>query len=315
MNLIAVRSLLLVAALVAMLGIAAAALVLQHRLERAARVEGRLRGAVRASQDEQQVPEAPTGFSVRGAVAALGLAIARSGLLSQKTVGGLRQTLWAAGMRGSSALGLFVGSKLLLLVGLPLICLAVATHYELTTVTRNIAMAVGGVLGLMAPDWWVRRCHKRYIAAVAGGLADALDMMVICAEAGLGFEPALTRVGREIRPAHPAIAEELSQTANELMLLADSRAALTNMGTRTGVDSLKRMAATLIQTMQYGTPVGDALRVLATEVRHERMVQFEARAARLPVLLTLPMIVFILPCIFLIVCGPAAVQVYHTMQH
>jgi tight adherence protein C len=308
------QTVLLWLALGAVLAMMAAAAFLMVQVQRQGRLQRRLRATLHATE-EHVSEERAGGFSLRGGVISLGLTIARSGLLSQKTVEGLRQTLSTAGMRGTGALGMFVGCKLLLLAGLPLVGLALATHFAFEPLYRNIAVAGGAVLGLLLPDWWVRNCHVRYLKAVQAGLPDALDMMVICAEAGLGFEPALSRVGQEIRHAHPAIADEFSQTANELLLLADSRVALANMGTRTGVESLKRMAAMLTQTMQFGTPLGDALRVLSAEVRHERMVQFEARAARLPVLLTLPMIVFILPCIFLVVCGPAAIQVMHSLQH
>lgn len=138
--------------------------------------------------------------------------------------------------------------------------------------------------------------------------------MVICAEAGLGFEPAINRVAAEIRQAHPAISEEFGKTASELRVAADSRMALINMGKRTGLESIKRMTSMLVQTMRYGTPLGDALRVLSAEMRQEMLIRYETRAARLPVLLTIPMILFILPCIFLIVGGPAVVQVMKTMH-
>ena len=133
--------------------------------------------------------------------------------------------------------------------------------------------------------------------------------MVICAEAGLGLEPALVRVGAELRHVHPALADELARTSHELQVIPDSRVALGNMAARTGLESLRRLGTTLIQTMQYGTPLSAALRVLATELRQEALTRFEERAARLPVLLTLPMILFILPCVFLVVGGPAAIRV------
>lgn len=115
--------------------------------------------------------------------------------------------------------------------------------------------------------------------------------------------------------AHPRLARELVITSDELNLIADSRVALNNMGTRTGLVSLRRLAATLLQSIHYGTPLSSALRSLATELRQETLTRFEERAARLPVLLTIPMILFILPCVFLIVAGPVAVQVLKAMKH
>ena len=125
----------------------------------------------------------------------------------------------------------------------------------------------------------------------------------------MGLEPAIDRVGREIGHAHQAVAEELLNVAREMRVNADRRAALMNMGTRTGLASLRRLGVTLVQTLQYGTPLSQALRTLSAEMRQEALTRFEARAGRLPALLTVPMIVFILPCVFLIVGGPAVVHV------
>jgi tight adherence protein C len=146
---------------------------------------------------------------------------------------------------------------------------------------------------------------------VERGLPDALDMLVICTEAGLGLEPAIDRVGREIGHSHVDVAEELLNAAREMRVNADRRAALMHMGSRTGLQSLRRLGVTLVQTLQYGTPLSQALRALSAEMRQEALTRFEARAGRLPALLTVPMIVFILPCVFMIVGGPAIV---HVMQ-
>jgi tight adherence protein C len=274
----------------------------------AARVKGiRTSGYV----DVRREPRAPR-ITLSGVVSALGTLIARSGMLSPKTVRELEQTLAAAGVKGSAALGLFVGSKLLMMVLMPIAAWILGNRFNLSPLMHEGLTGAAAVIGLLAPDWWVGRQHKKYVEAVAVGLPDALDMMVICAEAGLSFEPSITRVALEIRHAHAAVAEEFSQTASELRVVADSRIALLNMGGRTGLDSLKRMGSMLAQTMQYGTPLGEALRVLSAEMRHETLMRFEERAARLPVLMTVPMILFILPCIFMIVGGPAAVQVMKT---
>jgi tight adherence protein C len=139
-------------------------------------------------------------------------------------------------------------------------------------------------------------------------------MMVSCGQAGLGLEASIERVGLEIHYAHPVVAEELTRTAHEMQVNADTRTALLNLGSRTGLESVRRLAGVLIQSIQYGTPLTLALRSLSAEQRQEMLVKFEGRAARLPVLLTIPMIVFILPCVFLVVAGPAMVDVYRTMM-
>ena len=295
----------------ALLWVAAEA-ALAH-LRRQERLKQRLL-AIRRPNDPSIAGPSPQAGGLLGVIGAIGSGVARSGLLSQKTVAELTLTLGSSGLRGPGALGVFVGAKLLLLALMPLLALTVLHRFGFSPLVRNVSVAGAALAGLLGPDWWVRRRHKKHLDAIQAGLPDALDLMVICAEAGLGFEPAINRVAAEIRGAHPAISEEFGKTASELRVMADSRVALVNMGSRTGLESLKRMASMLAQTMRYGTPLGDALRVLSAEMRHEMLMRFEARAARLPVLMTVPMILFILPCIFLIVGGPAAIQVMRSMH-
>ena len=247
-------------------------------------------------------------------VTAIGEAIARSGALSSKTLDELRQTLRIAGFRGrhgsgavrwyQAAAGGWAATRDATLPWL--------AHRELPFPAAVLAIATG--IGLLAPDKVVQNLRKRYLRALESGIPDALDMMVICGQAGLGLEASIERVGLEIRYAHPAVAEELTQTAHEMQVNADTRTPLLNLGKRTGLESIRRLAGVLIQSIQYGTPLTQALRSLSAEQREEMLVKFEGRAARLPVLLTIPMIVFILPCVFLIVAGPAMVDVYRTMM-
>jgi len=248
-------------------------------------------------------------------VAGLGMLMSRSGLLPASTLADLEQTLVSAGLRQRNGLALFVGGKLLLFLLLPVVAFVLLHGTSVSSTVRLVLLAMAAVVGLLLPDFILRRRRAAYLAAVGQGLPDALDMLVICSEAGLGLEIGLERVASEIEPAHPAVAAELKLTSGELRILADRRAALTNMGTRTGLETLKRLGATLIQTIQYGTPLSQALRTLSTEMRYEMLMRFEARAARLPVLLTLPMILFILPCIFIVVGGPAGLTVMRTLLH
>ena len=237
------------------------------------------------------------------------------GLLSTRTLLEFEQTLMSAGFRGGNGLGLFVGSKLLLVCGLPLLAFPLVASMPLPGALRTALIFGSGVVGLLAPDIFVRWRRKRHLRQLEKGLPDALDMLVICAEAGLSLEPAINRVGQEIAYANRAVSEELAQTAGELRITSDTRLALLNLGKRTGLESLKRLGAVLTQSIQYGTPLTRALRTLAAEMREEMLVRFEARAARLPVLLTVPMIVFILPCLFMIVGGPAMLQVLRAFHH
>ena len=267
-----------------------------------------------AGHDEAPEPPLPRHSWLRG-VSAIGLMLARSGLLPATTLAELEQTLVSAGLRRSNGLSLFIGAKLLLLLLLPLAAFAVLQQTSLSMPVRALGIGLAAVIGLLAPDTILRRMRAKHLQGVERGLPDALDMMVICSEAGLGLEPGLERVAAEIVAAHPAVAMELQLTSTELRILSDRRAALTNMGTRTELAVMKRLGGTLIQTMQYGTPLSQALRTLSSEMRYEMQMRFEAQAARLPVLLTVPMIVFILPCIFIVVGGPAGLTVARTLLH
>jgi tight adherence protein C len=200
-------------------------------------------------------------------------------------------------------------------VGFPAIAWLLVRHFEVSGLWATLLPAGSAILGLLAPDWLVGKQRQRYTQRIEQGLPDALDMLVICAQAGLGMGPAIVRVASELQYAYREIAAEFAQTASELQIMSDSRTAILNLGSRTGLEPLKRLATSLLQTMQYGTPLTDALRVLATEMRQEVMTKREAKAARLPVMLTLPTMVFILPCVFLIAGGPAIIQVMHSLSH
>ena len=243
----------------------------------------------------------------------LGRIVMQSGILPGRTRAELQQTLSAAGFRSPNALALFVGCKLALLFGLPFAMWVASQRMGLSSMTGIVVIGASAVAGMMAPDMTISRMRKRYLARLEIGLSDALDLMVICAQAGLSLEPAMARVSVELRSVHPEMCLELAVTVRELEIMADSAAALSNMGKRTGLESLMRLAATLTQTMQYGTPLTDALRTLSNEMRTISLTKFEERAARLPVLLTMPMILFILPCTFMIVGGPAGLQVARSM--
>ncbi len=292
------------------LAMVASGMVLVRSSDREEKLRDRLRMANGTFIPKaQRAPDRPQASeALFRVVADVGARIASSGVLSRKTVEELEKSLAVAGMSGRHALGMFIACKLLLLTGLPLIAYLVAGQMEMDSTFATIVPAIAGVLGLVGPDMVVRRLRDSYVKKVEASLPDALDMLLICTQAGLPLEPALTRVEQEIRGAHPQISWEFEQTVNEMQMNSDSRVALTNLGERTGLESVKRLTTTLIQTMQYGTPLGDALRALASEMRQETLIRFEEKAARLPVLLTLPMVAFILPCIFIVVAGPAALR-------
>jgi tight adherence protein C len=289
------------------------AMLLWRDARRSQRLSARLKVARTGGGSAE--PEHGAGLSpFLSIVTAIGETIARSGALSTRTLGELRQTLHVAGFRGEHGLGLFVGTKLLLVIGLPLLPVIGIWLLHLDVPHPGVVAAGAAVIGLLAPDKVVQHLRAKYLRAVENGMPDALDMMVICGQAGLGLEASIERVGIEIRHAHPVVAEELTRTAHEMQVNADTRVALVNLGKRTGLESARRLSAMLIQSMQYGTPMATALRTLSAEQRQEMLARYETKAGRLPVLLTLPMIVFILPCVFLVVAGPAIVDVYRAMR-
>jgi tight adherence protein C len=282
----------------------------ERRLAQERQLAARVRAIRSLALHEPQYARQPVSLTVSRVLTQIGNALVRSGLLPWQTLDELEHTLSVAGLGGANV-GLFLGAKLAALLLLPLGGEVVLhlMHPALSPMARVLIPCALAVIGLLLPDYVVRRLNRRHLHAVNLGLADALDMLVICAEAGLGLDTAIERVATELQSAHPAVAEELKRTSDDLRVLADRRAALLKMGERTGLDSLKRLGGTLVQSMQYGTPLTRALRTLAAEMRQETLTRFEARAARLPVLLTVPMIIFILPCLFLIVAGPAALAV------
>ena len=298
----------LLAALLSLFGAGAAALVLLHRAREERLVHDRLRSITGDRRRHPRALPTPNGPALLGLIARLGTTLARSGLLSQATIGELEQTLVAAGMRGRNGLGLFIGSKIMLLLWLPAAAWLLLHGVDLPRPLPHLLPLAAAVGGLLLPDIVVRRLRTRYVARVDRGVADALDMLVICTQAGLALEAAMERVAHEIAHAHPELAAELGQTTSELRIAVDTPRALANLGTRTGLPSLKRTTATLVQTLNFGTPLTGALRVLAGEMRQQTLTRFEERAARLPVLLTLPMILFIFPCLFIVIGGPAVIQ-------
>jgi tight adherence protein C len=274
------------------------------------RIARRLREAVSGPRPREQ---ARAGFTINDAarvVSAFGRRIADSGLLSGRALDGIQRQLSSAGIRGNGAVGLFLGSKIILMGLLPLGVATLLPESGLPPMLDKLGIATAVVVGMLLPNWLLGMAHKRYVAGVERGLPDVLDMLVMCSEAGLSLEPAILRVGTEIQEVHPAVAKELLLTAGELHILADSRVALDNLGARTGVEGLGRVARTLTQTLQYGTPLAPTLRSLTAEMRQEMLTRFEERSGRLPALLTVVMIAFILPSLFLIIGGPAMMQVF-----
>lgn len=167
-------------------------------------------------------------------------------------------------------------------------------------------MAIAGYKG---PDIYLDNLVSKRTDLIRKGLPDALDLLVICAEAGLTVDAAFNRVARELGRAYPELGDEFALTAIELSFLSERRQAFENLAYRVNLDSVKGVVTTMIQTERYGTPLASALRVLSAEFRNERMMRAEEKAARLPAIMTVPLILFILPVLFIVILGPAACSI------
>jgi len=233
-------------------------------------------------------------------------------LLQNEQTQKLSDMLMQAGYRSRDALAVYQMARLVLPMVFGIV--AVILFYGLGALPSMqkmypIMSVVMVFAGLKAPDAFVANVKAKRTDAIRKGLPDALDLLVVCAEAGLTLDAAMTRVARELGRASPELSEEFSLTAIELGFLPDRREAMVNLSNRVDLADLRGVVTTLIQAEKYGTPLASSLRVLSSEFRGERMLRAEAKAAKLPATLTVPLIVFILPTLFVVLMGPAACQV------
>lgn len=176
-------------------------------------------------------------------------------------------------------------------------------------------VAANFILSYKAPDLYLNNKISKRSLAIQKGLPDALDLLVICAEAGLTVDAAFNRVARELGKAYPELGDEFTLTAIELGFLSERRQAFENLAQRVKLDAVKGVVTTMVQTEKYGTPLASALRVLSAEFRNERMMRAEEKAARLPAIMTIPLILFILPTLFVVILGPAACSISDAFKH
>jgi tight adherence protein C len=221
--------------------------------------------------------------------------------------------LKAAGFRSQNALNTFLFARFFL----PFLFLAVAGVYiflfgylEKQTFMVRVLTTLGiGYLGFYAPNIFISNKISKRQKSIRRAWPDALDLMLICVESGVSIEAAIKRVAEEMAENSPELAEEMVLTNAELSFLQERRAAYENLAKRTQLDSVQAVTQALIQAERYGTPVAQALRVLAQESRDQRMNEAEKKAAALPPKLTVPMILFFLPVLIAVILGPAGIQV------
>lgn len=223
-----------------------------------------------------------------------------------------RDLLRQAGLRSERHLILYLAARVVAPIGLGLFAFVyLSTLYgdSLAPQVRIGAAAMGIVIGNYLPFVLLRNLVMRRQASIRRAWPDSLDLMLICVEAGMAIEPAMQRVSREIGSISVPLAEELALTVAELSFLQDRRKAFENLGKRTGMPQVKAVVTSLIQSERYGTPMGTALRVLAQENRDMRIAEAERKAAALPPRLTVPMMLFFMPVIFVVILGPVVMTI------
>jgi len=221
-----------------------------------------------------------------------------------------QQRLMQAGIRTKDLAFFIIAARFIMPLVLGSIAILVIYVFQMFPKWSGLRqyITVAGILvgSYKAPDLWLSNKVKKRSHAIRKGLPDALDLLVICAEAGLTVDAAFGRVARELGKAYPELGDECGLTAIELGFLNERRQAFENLAMRVDLEAVRGVVTTMIQTEKYGTPLASALRVLSAEFRNERMMRAEEKAARLPAIMTVPLILFILPTLFIVILGPAA---------
>jgi len=234
-------------------------------------------------------------------------------MLQEDQVKKTQQRLMQAGIRTKDLAFFLIFARFVLpvVIGVTAVVMLYVMGFEPQWSALRRYMTVAGLIigAYKAPDIWLKNKVTKRSHAIRKGLPDALDLLVICAEAGLTVDAAFGRVSRELGKAYPELGDEFGLTAIELGFLNERRQAFENLAQRVDLEAVRGVVTTMIQTEKYGTPLASALRVLSAEFRNERMMRAEEKAARLPAIMTVPLILFILPTLFVVILGPAACSI------
>ncbi|MGE0734925.1 MAG: type II secretion system F family protein [Alphaproteobacteria bacterium] len=223
----------------------------------------------------------------------------------------IKNFLAQAGIRSRDAMAVYLFVRMCAPVVLGTLAgfyVSFSKYASLPLGSKILIIAIAAGIGYLAPAIYVRNVATKRKKRLRNQLPDALDLLVICAEAGLSLDSAVNRVVREMQQSSPEIAEELGLFSIELNFLPDRALAFQNLTARTDMDEVRAMVNTLTQAERYGTPLAQALRILSAEFRNDRMTRAEEKAARLPAIMTVPMMIFILPCLFIVILGPAILR-------
>ena len=234
-------------------------------------------------------------------------------VLQQSQIEEVQQKLAHAGIRNKELAVVVIGARMVLPVVFGLIGFYLFYASDVFPSWGDLKRFGGfaglTILGYKAPELFLSNKATKRSDAIRKGLPDALDLLVICAEAGLTVDAAFNRVAKELGRAYPELGDEFALTAIELSFLNERKKAFDNLAYRVDLEAVRGVVTTMIQTERYGTPLASALRVLSAEFRNERMMRAEEKAARLPAIMTVPLILFILPVLFIVILGPAACSI------
>jgi tight adherence protein C len=233
---------------------------------------------------------------------------------NEVALGKLRLTLLNAGFRGENAVAIFYGLKTLaMLVGLAIATPVVVTRIGMTQMGICYIL-LAGAFGYYLPGIVVDKFKKKRAESIFLGLPDALDLMVVCVEAGLGLDLAMRRVTTEMATSCPVLCEEFAIANFQSQMGRPRKDVLRDLGVRTGVDDMRAVAAVVIQAEKFGSSIGSALRVLSDSMRVKRRQLAEERAAKTAVKIMIPLVLFIFPGVFVVLVGPAGIQIANTMM-
>jgi tight adherence protein C len=238
--------------------------------------------------------------------------LGRMKVLQDSQVREMRQKLAWAGYRNQEVAVILIALRAILPIvvgGFAFVMLYMVEIYPDWQMKRVGALALVIFLAYKGPEIVLKNKATKRTDAIRKGLPDALDLLVICAEAGLTVDAAFNRVAKELGRAYPELGDEFALTAIELSFLNERKKAFDNLAFRVNLEAVKGVVTTMVQTERYGTPLASALRVLSAEFRNERMMRAEEKAARLPAIMTVPLIMFILPVLFIVILGPAACSI------
>jgi tight adherence protein C len=239
--------------------------------------------------------------------------LGRMNVLEQSQLKAVQQKLAWAGYRNKELAVIIIGLRAVLPIVLGLtgfLAIYVLDYFPDWGPFTRLGVVSGLLfLGYKGPEIYLSNQTTKRTKEIQKGLPDALDLLVICAEAGLTVDAAFNRVAKELGRAYPELGDEFALTAIELSFLNERKMAFNNLAYRVNLEAVKGVVTTMIQTEKYGTPLASALRVLSAEFRNERMMRAEEKAARLPAIMTIPLIMFILPVLFVVILGPAACSI------